>query len=247
MERIDNIGFGDLKLIQDPDEFCYGVDAVILADFAAKHAAGRPETIVDLGTGTGVIPLILSAKTDATKICGLELQKASYERAVRNIELNAGANGIGERLRFFLGDVKSAARDVLLDMKGTVDVVTTNPPYMQAQGGLTCANSAKSIARHETSAGLEDFFACAADLLKNRGELFMVHRPSRLADICCYGRKYGLEPKEMCFVAPNVRKAPNIILVHFVKGGGKELRVLDPLFVYDENGEYTAELRKCYE
>lgn len=242
-ERIDNIGFGDLKLIQEPDEFCYGVDAVILADFAAKHATGPIRNVVDLGTGTGVIPLILSHKTEAEFIAGLEIQEGSYRRAVRNAEIN----NLEDRVHFFKGDVKTAAKDVLRDLKGSMDVVTTNPPYMQGQEGLKCANSAKSIARHETTAGLEDFFACAKALLKPRGDLFMVHRPSRLADICCFAREYGLEPKELCFVSPNVNRAANILLVHCVKGGGKQLRIIDPLYVYEETGEYTESLRKCYE
>lgn len=241
-ERMDDIGFGGLKLIQEPEEFCYGVDAVILADFAAKYASGKPKSIVDLGTGTGIIPLILSYKTQAELIAGVELQQASYERACRNAERNR----LQERIHFFHSDVKEAAVGKLAFLKGSADVVTTNPPYMPSLGGLTNANSAKAIARHETSAGLEDFFACAAALLKPRGDLFMVHRPSRLADICCFARQYGLEPKRLCFVSPNVKKAPNIILVHCVKGGGRELRLLDPLYVYREDGSYTEELRSCY-
>lgn len=241
-ERIDDIGFGGLKLIQEPEEFCYGVDAVILADFAAKYASGKPKSIVDLGTGTGIIPLILSYKTQAEWIAGVELQQASYERACRNAEMNE----LQERIHFFHSDVKEAAGGKLAFLKGSADVVTTNPPYMPNLGGLMNANSAKAIARHETSAGLEVFFACAAALLKPRGDLFMVHRPSRLADICCFARQYGLEPKRLCFVSPNVKKAPNIILVHCVKGGGRELRLLEPLYVYKEDGSYTEELRSCY-
>ena len=241
-ERMDDIGFGGLKLIQEPEEFCYGVDAVILADFAAKYASGKPKSIVDLGTGTGIIPLILSYKTQAEWIAGVELQQASYERACRNAEMNE----LQERIHFFHSDVKEAADGKLAFLKGSTDVVTTNPPYMPNLGGLTNANSAKAIARHETSAGLADFFACAAALLKPRGDLFMVHRPSRLADICCFARQYGLEPKRLCFVSPNVEKAPNIILVHCVKGGGRELRLLDPRYVYKEDGSYTEELRSCY-
>lgn len=242
-ERIDNIGFGNLQLIQNPDEFCYGVDAVILANFAAKHAAFPINRAMDLGTGTGVIPLILSHKTEADFIGGLEIQEGSYRRAVRSAELN----GLKRRVCFYKGDVKTAAQDKLKALLGQMDTVTSNPPYMEKTGGLKCANDAKSIARHETTAGLEDFMRCAAALLKPRGDFFMVHRPSRLADICCFARKCGLEPKELCFVSPNVRKAPNIILVHCVKGGGRQLRILDPLYIYKEDGTYTDELRKCYD
>ncbi len=241
-ERVDNIGFGGLRLIQDPEEFCYGVDAVILADFAAKHAGSHPDAIFDLGTGTGIIPLILSEKTKASLIGGLEIQEASFQRAVRNAKMN----GLAERVKFFRGDAKTAAHDVLAEYRGKVDLVTCNPPYMQGTGGLKCMNMAKSIARHETSADLEDFFACAGALLRPGGDLFMVHRPSRLADICCFARKHGLEPKEMRFVSPNSTGAANIILIRCVKGGGKELKVLDPLYVYDEDGNYTQALRSCY-
>lgn len=243
-ERIDNIGFGGLKLIQDPEEFCYGVDAVILADFAARSLSGKPKSIVDLGTGTGIVPLILSHKTDAPQIIGVELQAASFARAQKNVQLN----GLQGRLKFVNCDVKNVAdREGCLGfLRGKADAVTTNPPYMVNLGGITNYNTAKAIARHETTAGLKDFLACAAALLKPKGDLFMVHRPSRLADICCYARENRLEPKELCFVSPNVRKAPNIVLVHCVKDGGRELKILDPLFVYDENGNYTQELRKCY-
>ena len=242
-ERVDNIGFGGLQLVQDPEEFCYGVDAVILADFAARHAGAHPQNIIDLGTGTGIIPLILSAKTKADFIGGLEIQEDSYERALRNARLN----GLEDRVKFFLGDARSAHCDILGELRGEVDIVTCNPPYMQGAGGIKCANIAKSIARHETSAGLEDFFACASALLREGGEFFLVHRPSRLADICCFARQYRLEPKEMRFVSPKSSKAANIILVRCVKGGGKQLKILDPLFVYGQDGNYTKELRECYE
>lgn len=138
-ERMDDIGFGGLKLIQEPEEFCYGVDAVILADFAAKYASGKPKSIVDLGTGTGIIPLILSHKTQADLIAGVELQQASYERACRNAEMNK----LQERIHFFHSDVKEAAYGKLAFLKGSADVVTTNPPYMPSLGGLTNAEQRK--------------------------------------------------------------------------------------------------------
>lgn len=262
-ERIDDIGFGGLKLIQDPEEFCYGVDAVILADFAAtrlsKKAKRASESlkqgcIVDLGTGSGIIPLILSAKTEANRIVGVELQQASYCRAKRN----AALNGLEERLSFINADVKNisaskkselpeaAEAQAFEALLGRVTAVTANPPYMPSCGGLTNSNSAKAIARHETTAGLWDFFAAAAALLKPKGDLFMVHRPSRLADICCFARENGLEPKELRFVSPGVRKAANIVLIHCVKNGGKDLRLSEPLFIYEEDGSYTDELRQCY-
>ena len=241
-------GFGKLRLIQKPEEFCYGVDAVLLADFAAKNVAsaavrnGTDVTAVDLGTGTGIIPVILSHKTGWDSITGVELQEGSYDRALRNIALNDLEN----RLNFINADVKDFGEGWGKDLKGKADVVTSNPPYTEGGGGLKSANSAKSIARHETTANLEDFIRCAAGLLKNKGDFFMVHRPSRLVDICCLGRKHGLEPKDMCFVSPDQETAPNIILVHFVKGGGRQLKVHDPLYVYNMDGTYTEKLRECY-
>lgn len=250
-ERVDETGFGSLKLIQKPEEFCYGVDAVILADFAARKAsASLPSriasqdhvTAVDLGTGTGIIPVILSHKTGWSQLVGVEVQAGSFDRAVRNVQLN----GLDGRMSFIHGDVKDFGKSWGAELYGSVDVVTSNPPYTQGSGGLKSSNTAKSIARHETTAGLEDFIRCAAWLLKPRGDFFMVHRPSRLVDICYMARDAGLEPKEMCFVSPDREAAANILLVHMVKGGGRQLRMLDPLFIYEKDGSYTEKLKECY-
>lgn len=240
-ERLDETGFGQLKLIQKPEEFCYGVDAVILADMASKWARKSTKRIVDLGTGTGIIPIILSHKTCAPHLYGVEVQSGSFDRAERNVKIN----GLEDRLSFIHGDVKDY-RDWGKDLAGTVDIVTNNPPYTASNVGITSANDAKLIARHETTANLEDFMRCAYYLLKDKGDFFMVHRPSRIVDICSIGREIGLEPKEMCFVSPNVNKKPNILLVHFVKGGGREMKLMNPLFVYDLEGNYTEKLREAY-
>ena len=204
-ERIDQIGFGGLELIQEPAEFCYGVDAVLLADFAARQGGfsevnfdAKPVVArrrgladckaVDLCTGTGIIPLILSYKTNCSRIYGVEVQQNSYERAVRSVQ----RNGLQARVQFFRSDVKDFCSGQGVCLRDSVDVVTCNPPYTQGQSGLTNANSAKAIARHETTAGLADFVQCAAQLLKPKGSFFMVHRPARLVDICVAGRTYGL-------------------------------------------------------
>ena len=228
-ERLDEIGFGDLKLIQKPKDFCYGVDAVILADFAVKNLKRKPETIFDLGTGTGILPLILSHKTEASKIIGVEIQEDSFHRA----EKNARYNGLTDRISFINGDIKDCKSGWGSQLKETADVIVSNPPYFISGGGIINDLAPKTIARHETTAGLKEFMECASYLLKPRGDFFMVHRPSRLADICCYGRENGLEPKDMCFVSPTADGIPNILLVHFVKGGGKELKFHKPLAVYD--------------
>lgn len=234
-ERIDEIGFSNLRLIQKPEEFCYGVDAVILADFASKKKAAR---IVDLGTGTGIVPVILSHKTKAEFIYGIEYQKNSFDRAVRNVELN----GLADRLEFINANV--AEFDGL---KEWADAVTTNPPYMVSNGAITNENTAKTIARHETVGTLEDFVKCASGILKNKGDFYMVHRPSRLVDIFVTCRKYRLEPKEIRFVAPRKGERPNIILVHCVKNGGAELKILNDLYVYEQPGVYSDEIEKIYE
>ena len=236
-ERIDDMGFDSLYLIQKPDDFCYGIDAVLLADFAKlKHNAH----VVDLGTGTGAIPLILSRKYQKARIIGVEIQNDACERAVRSVELN----GLSERITIFRADVKELS-GVL--PQGTFDAVLSNPPYNSQGDALQSESEAKRIARHETTATLEDFMAAAAELLKDRGEFYLVHRPARLVDIFTVGRALRLEPKEIRFVHPSVSKAPNIVLVKCVKNGGAELRFREPLYVYDKDGGYTEEVKRIYE
>lgn len=241
MESIEDIGFGGLKLIQSSEGFRFGVDAVLLADFAAGICPSA-DSIVDLGTGNGVIPLILSHKTKAGSITGIDLQAKAIELAARSRDLN----GLGERIRFIRCDVANL-REEESDLRGTADAVVSNPPYIARGAGITNAGDSKFLSRQETTAGIEEFTAAAAFLLKERGHFFLVHRPSRLVDLfyCC--RKNGLEPKKIRFVAPRQGAKPNIVLLHCVKGGGRELDFADDLYVYDKSGEYTAEIIKIYE
>lgn len=232
---MDCIGFSDLKLIQKPEDFCYGVDAVVLANFASKKPAAN---IVDLGTGTGIIPLILSHKTGAETIYGIECQQDSFERALRNAKLN----NLTERVRFVHANVSEFD-----GLQGWADAVTANPPYMPGSGGLTNANEAKSIARHEIAGELEDFIRCAGRLLKDRGDFYMIHRPFRLVDIFSLCRQHRLEPKEMRLIAPQRGEIPNLVLLHCVKNGGRELKLLKDLYVYQENGRYSEEIEQIYE
>lgn len=245
-ERLDEIGFGSLKLIQKPEEFCYGIDAVILADFASKVANknnSKFKRAIDLGTGTGIIPLILTHKTSLEKIYAVEIQKNSFDRACRNVEINE----LTEKISIINCDVLDLEKK-FGKLKGLFDLVTTNPPYMIGGAGIINENDAKKIARHETTADLENFIKTSAMLLREKGELLMVHRPSRLVDICEACRKYKVEPKELRFVSPNKNTKPNILLVRCVKFGKPELKMLDPLYVYDEIGNYyTEELEKIYE
>lgn len=236
--RTDEIGFGNLKLTQAVDEFCYGVDAVILADFASKISKTKG-LVFDFGTGTGVIPLIISHKLKNCKIVGVELQEKSAKLAKANVR----ENGLEDRITI----LNSNILDIDSKYYSMVDVVVSNPPYMAKNGALQNLNDAKSIARHETAADLEQFFMMAAKLLKDRGQLFMVHRPSRLVDLLAYGRKYKLEAKTMQMVAPKNGAIPNIVLLHFVKNGGKELKILKPLDVHKEGGAYTDEILEIYE
>lgn len=240
-ERIDEIGFGGLKLIQKPDEFCFGVDAVLLADFASKMCKNvqKVDSIIDLGTGTGIIPLILSHKTEARNIVGVEVQEASFERATRNADLN----DLNERLSFLNADVKNIPS--MDDLKEGFDMVTTNPPYTAGNNGIVNPNSAKAIARHETTASLDDFVKAAAFLLKDRGDFFMVHRPSRIVDICTSCRNHNLEPKELQMISPRAGEVPNIMLIHCVKNGGKNLKILKPEYVYEGN-DYSLYINCIY-
>ena len=240
--RLDETGFGSLKIFQNPEEFCYGVDAVLLAGFAAEAAAKKRRQckIMDLGTGTGIVPLILSHKTEADFIGGIEVQKNSWQIAVKNAEYN----NLTDRLRFFHSDVKGFGRG---NGKGTFDVVTSNPPYTAGAGGIESSNKAKSIARHETTASLDDFVRTASVLLRDKGDFYMVHRPTRLVDLCTSCRRHHLEPKELCFVSGKPFEKSNIILIHCTKYGNPELRILDPLFVHNEDGSYSQEILKLYE
>lgn len=235
-ERIEEIGFGGLRLIQNPKWFCFGIDAVLLADFA-KTANG--ERIADLGTGTGVIPLILSEKACVKEIIGIEIQKDVAEMAQRSIRLNS----MDHVIKILNIDVKETP-DFL--QKSSCDAVVSNPPYIERESGIKNKDAVKASARHEISAVLEDFISAAYYLLKNKGSFFLVHRPHRLVDILLLCRAYKLEPKKIRFVHPKKNKKPNIVLLQCVKHGNPELKFLDPLYVYEETGIYTDEILKIY-
>lgn len=240
--RYDETGFGSIGIFQEPEAFCYGVDAVLLADFAAQGVKkGRKCRIMDLGTGTGIIPLILSHKTEAGYIGGLEVQEQSFTL----LEKNIAHNHLEDRLFGFCGDVSCFGEEEAF--AGFFDVVTTNPPYFIGGGGLKSQNPAKSIARRESTGTLDDFLRLAGKLLKDKGDFYMVHRPDRLIDIAEGCRKYKLEPKELRFVSGKPMEKPNILLIHCVKHGNPELRVLPPLAVHNEDGSYTGEILKIYE
>lgn len=235
-ERLDDIGFGGYSLLQNTDQFCYGVDAVLLADFSVATPEDR---IAELGSGNGIIPLILYHKYKAEKIVGLEKQYEAYELACRNVE----NNDLKAFISFVHGDVVNV-KDLF--QPGEFSLVVTNPPYQQKGTGPISPSCAKETARHETTAALEDFIDAAGYLLSPKGRLCMVHRPSRLVDIITLCRKSCLEPKRIKFVAPSPGMSPNIVLLECVKGGGKELSVEPTLFVRDQQGEYSEALNTIY-
>ncbi|MDO4833664.1 MAG: methyltransferase [Bacillota bacterium] len=240
-ETIENIGFGGLKLIQSADGFRFGVDAVLLSDFANRFCGSALE-IADLGTGNGIIPMILSHKNSACHITGFDVQQQAVDMAGRSCELNS-LNG---RLDFFCCDVKNISAEYP-ELTGNMDAVVSNPPYIARGSGMVSDKDGLRIARQESSADLEDFMLAASLLLKERGHFFMVYRPSRLVDVFYYGRKHGLEAKDMRFVTPREGGKANIVLVHFVLGGGHELNIMEELPVRDPEGNYSPEIMGIYE
>ncbi len=235
-ERVDDLHRNGYMLIQDPKRFCFGVDAVLLSGFASAPKGGQ---VIDLGTGTGVIPILMKAKTQAAHFVGLEIQPESAEMAKRSVALN----GLEESIDIVEGDIKMAAE---LFKPSSFDVVTSNPPYMESGGGIKNDFSPKAIARHEVLCTLDDVAYAAERLLKFGGKFYMVHRPYRLADIICSLRGHKLEPKRIRFVHPYSGREPNMVLVEAVRSGKPMLKVMPPLVIYKDNGEYTDEIVDIY-
>lgn len=235
-ERIDDLQRMGYRIIQNPERFCFGMDAVLLSSFAK---AKPEELVLDMGTGNGVIPLLMAAKTEGKKFCGLEIQGESADLARRSVALN----GLEEKIEIVTGDIKEA---VNIFGAASFHVITINPPYMTGNHGLLCAADARTIARHEITCTLEDIISQASKLLKFKGRFYMVHRPFRLAEIMSQMVKYHLEPKRMRLVHPYVDKEPNMVLIEGLKGGNSRITVEPPLIVYDAPGVYTEELKKLY-
>lgn len=235
-ERIDDLQRNGYCIIQDPDRFCFGMDAVLLSGFAMVKDGAR---VLDLGTGTGIIPILLEAKTKAAHLTGLEIQADSADMAGRSVALN----GLEEKIDIVTGDIKEA--DKLFDA-ASFDVITCNPPYMIGQHGLKNPEDAKAIARHEILCTLEDVVKQAARLLVPGGKFFLVHRPFRLAEIIVTLKQYKLEPKRMRLVYPFADKEPNMVLLEAARGGRPRMTVEKPLIVYSSPGVYTPEIYEVY-
>lgn len=236
-ERIDDLEFKNLKIIQNKEGFCFGIDSILLTDFAKNIK--QNSKVIDLGTGTGIIPILLYGKTKNTKFVGVEIQSEVAEMANRSVKLNLLENNI-EILNTNILELSKIYN------RGSFDVVTTNPPYKKINTGVINENNKKLISRHEITASLEDFIRTASFLLKDLGEFYMVHRPDRLVDIFYEMRKNKIEPKKIKFIYPNKNKKTNLVLIKGIKNGKQFLEFENNLYVYNEDGNYTNEILKIY-
>lgn len=235
-ERIDDLQRNGYRIIQNKNCFCFGMDAVLLSSFAKAEAG---EQVLDLGTGNGVIPILMQAKNPESYFTGLEIQEISANLAKRSVELN----DIGEFVKIVQGDIKEASA---IFGGASFHVVTTNPPYMNENHGIVNPDNAKAIARHELLCTLEDVVREASKCLKMRGRFYMVHRPQRLVEIFDTMTRHHLEPKRIRMVYPYAHKEANMVLIEAVKGGRTLLKVEEPLIVYNEDGSYTEKLLEMY-
>lgn len=236
-ERIDDLQINNLKIIQNPNGFCFGIDSVLLSDFAKNIK--KNAKVVDLGTGTGIIALLLTAKTKAQSILGVEIQEQVADMANRSVVLN----NLENKVNIITEDIRNLDKKLNL---GTYDAIVTNPPYMKNNTGLKNKNNAKLISRHEVECTLEDIAKITYKLLKNNGEIYMVHRPDRLVDIMETFRKFKLEIKEMRLVYSNKNSQANLVLLKAIKNGKAFLKINKPLYVYEEDGKYSKDILEIY-
>jgi len=235
-ERLDDLQRNGYRIIQNTQKFCFGMDAVLLTGFA--HAK-KTDTLLDLGTGTGIIPILMEAKYGCAHLTGLEIQPESADMAARSVALNH----LSGKIEIVTGDIKEA--DSLFP-SASFDCITCNPPYMIGKHGIVNPDAPKAIARHEILCTLEDVVRQTAGLLKPGGRFFMVHRPFRLAEIMEALVRYRLEPKRMQLVYPYVDKEPNMVLLEAVRGGRSRMKVEKPLIIFRSPGEYMPEIREVY-
>lgn len=235
-ETKEDLETGGYMLLQKKDGFRFGVDAVLLADFAKDIKA---DTALDLCTGSAIVPILLSAKTKIGTICALEIQEEIAEMAERSVRMN----GLEKRIKITREDLKNAEK---IYKKRSFSLITCNPPYMPKDAGVKNENDSKIIARHEVMCELSDVISVSAKLLSQKGHIVLVHKPTRLVDIICLMRENEIEPKRLRFVHKKVGAPPSLVLVDGAYKGGKELSVLPPLYIYDENGNETEEVRRIY-
>lgn len=235
-ERIDDLQRNGYQIIQNPEKFCFGMDAVLLSGFCHLKEGDK---VLDLGTGTGIIPILLEAKTKAAHLTGLEIQEESADMASRSVLLNH----LSHKITIIQGDIKEAKS---LFPAASFDTITCNPPYMIGNHGIKNPDAPKAIARHEILCNLEDVISQAAYLLKPGGNFFLVHRPFRLVEIFATLTKYKLEPKRMQMVHPFVNQEPNMVLIEANRGGKSRITIEKPIIVYQEKGVYTPEIYDVY-
>ncbi|MGE9881431.1 tRNA1(Val) (adenine(37)-N6)-methyltransferase [Blautia obeum] len=235
-ERLDDLQIKGYEIIQSPGRFCFGMDAVLLSSYAKVR---KRELALDLGTGTGILPILLEAKNEGEHYTGLEIQEESADMARRSVS----HNGLEDKIDIVTGDIKEASG---IFGAASFHVITTNPPYMIGEHGLKNENEALYIARHEALCALDDILRESARLLKPKGRFYMVHRPFRLPEILAKMSAYGIEPKRMRLVYPHIDKEPNMVLLEGLRGGRPRMQVEPPLIVYRKDGEYTEELLEIY-
>ena len=235
-ETIDDLQLDGLMLIQKKNNFKFGVDAVLLSNFAKVK---KGDKILDIGTGTGIIPVLMVAKTQENHITGLEIQKDMADMAFRSIQMNK----MCDRVSIVQGDIKDWDK---LFGKAKFDLIVCNPPYMQSNAGIHNVNDAKAIARHEVKCTLEDVVRASAGLLKPYGRLAIIHRPARLVDIMVVFRDNFIEPKTLRFIHSNPTSMPSMVLIQGTKQGKKELKILQNLYIFDQDGNYSKEINQIY-
>ena len=234
-EHLDDLQNG-FFIIQGQKSFRYGIDAVLLSGYAKVKPGER---VLDLGTGTGILPILLASKTPGRSFTGLEIQKESADMARRSVALNH----LNDRISIVQGDIREA---VSIFGAASFDVVVSNPPYMIGRHGLTNPDPAVAIARHEILCSFRDIAEQTSRILTDRGRFYLIHRPFRLAEIMCTLKEYRLEPKRMRLVYPFADKEPNMVLLEACKNGNPRIRVEKPLIVYERPGVYTREIREIY-
>lgn len=236
-ERIDDLEYKGLKIIQNKEGFCFGIDSVLLSDFAKNIK--KDSVVVDIGTGTGIISILLSKKAEIKKIYGIEIQEEVADMAKRSVKLN----DLQDKIQIINKNIKNIFEEI---EPNKIDAIVTNPPYMKLNTGAKNEEIKKLISRHEVECNLEDIIKISYKLLKSKGEFYMVHRAERIVDILYNLRKYKLEPKEIRFIHSKVGKEPNLVLIKAVKDAGEHLIIDSPLVVYNNEGTYTDEILKIY-
>ncbi len=235
-ERIDDLQRNGCRIIQNPDTFCFGMDAVLLSGFCQVKPG---ENVLDIGTGTGILPILLQAKTEGKHFTGIEIQEESADMAKRSVAMN----GLEDKIEIICADIN---RGEELFKPESYQVVVSNPPYMIGTHGLKCEKEPKTIARHEITCTLDDVIREGSRVLKNKGRFYIVHRPFRLVEIFETFRKYHLEPKRMRMVHSYADKEPNMVLIEALKGGNARLKVEKPLIIFESKGKYTREIVEQY-